>query len=115
MIATLAMPQSKPKEKSISNFFNSFKNHFQSSPSWSDTEAELFSHIEIMNQSALMTISDLEGRIIYANELFCNVSKFTLDEVINRPHNIIRHPDTPAAVFKDMWSTIGNGKVWQAN
>lgn len=99
--------------QSISNFFNSLRNPFQSSPAWSDTEAELFSHIEIMNQSALMTISDLKGNIIHANELFCKTSKYSFDEILNKPHSIIRHPDTPDSVFKDMWSTIGKGKVWQ--
>ncbi len=113
MTSSLAITKSTLKEKSISNFFNSLKNPFQSSPAWSDKEAELFSHIEIMNQSALMTISDLKGNIIHANELFCKVSKYTLDEVLNKPHNIIRHPDTLPAVFKDMWSTIRSGKVWQ--
>lgn len=78
-----------------------------------DAEAELLSHIEILNQSALVTISDLKGNIIQANDKFCTTSKYAIDEVIGKPHNIIRHPDTPAAVFKEMWRTIANGSVWQ--
>lgn len=80
---------------------------------WSDKGAELTSLVEILNSSALVTVSDLKGNIIHANELFCSVSKYRLDEIINQPHSIIRHPDTPSHVFKEMWHTIGNGKVWQ--
>lgn len=80
---------------------------------WSNTDAELASHLEILNQSALLSVSDLKGNIIHANELFCSISKFRLDELINKPHSVIRHPDTPKEVFKEMWTTIKNGKVWQ--
>jgi len=113
MLLSSAILTKSINEKSLGNFFLSLKNRFQNSPSWSDTEAELFSHIEIMNQSALLTISDLKGNIIHANELFCTTSKYSLDEILNKPHSIIRHPDTPSSVFKDMWNTIGKGKVWQ--
>ncbi|MBI3519705.1 MAG: SpoIIE family protein phosphatase [Bacteroidetes bacterium] len=74
---------------------------------------QLESHIEIFNKSALLSISDLKGNIIHANELFCETSKYSLEEVLYKPHSIIRHPDTPASVFKDMWRTIGKGKVWK--
>ncbi len=112
MLLSPAILTKPTNEKSLSNFFHSLRNRFQGS-SWSDTEAELFSHIEIMNQSALLTISDLKGNIIHANELFCSVSKYGLDEVLNKSHSIIRHPDTLSSVFKEMWNTIGKGKVWQ--
>ncbi len=82
-------------------------------PKWSTKEAELDSHLEILNQSALISITDLRGNIIHANELFCSVSKYSLAEIINKPHSIIRHPDSPAALFKDMWQTIKSGRVWQ--
>lgn len=85
----------------------------QNSTVWSDKEAELSSHIEILNQSALVSVSDLKGKIIHANELFCTISKYNLDEILNKSHNIIRHPETCPSVFKEMWSTIGRGQVWQ--
>lgn len=78
-----------------------------------EKEAELASHTEILNQSALVSISDLKGNIIHANELFCKVSKYSMDEILYKPHNIIRHPDTPSHVFKEMWNTIGGGNVWK--
>jgi PAS domain S-box-containing protein len=80
---------------------------------WSDKEAELISHFEIFNHSALLSVSDLRGNITYANELFCRISKYSINELLNKPHSIVRHPDTPDAIFKEMWSTIGRGEVWQ--
>lgn len=78
-----------------------------------NAEAELSSHMQILNMCSLLSVSDLKGRIIYANDKFCKVSGYTLDELLDNPHNIVRHPDMHSAVFKDMWSTIGKGKVWQ--
>ncbi|HEU4718689.1 MAG TPA: SpoIIE family protein phosphatase [Bacteroidia bacterium] len=78
-----------------------------------EIRAELLSHLEIFNQSALLTISDLKGNIIHANEKFCQVAGYSMEEVMGKPHSIIRHPDMPSSVFKEMWRTIGSGKVWQ--
>jgi PAS domain S-box-containing protein len=74
---------------------------------------QLASHIEILNQSALLSVSDLKGNIIHANDLFCSVSKYNLEEILGKPHSIIRHSDTPQALFKDMWKTIGKGDIWK--
>jgi PAS domain S-box-containing protein len=99
--------------KKIQGVF-SFKENYIKAPSlWTDNQAELLSHIKIIDQSALLSISDLKGNIIHANDLFCSVSKYSYDEILNKPHSMIRHPDTPASIFKDMWSTIAKGNVWQ--
>ncbi len=47
------------------------------------------------------------------NDKFCEVSGYTYEELINQPHRIVRHPDTPSSVFKEMWATIVSEKVWQ--
>lgn len=87
--------------------------HKKSGERFKNLQAELFSHAEILNRSALVSVSDLKGNIIDANELFCSTSKYSLEEIIFKPHSIIRHPDTPNSLFKEMWSTIGKGLVWQ--
>ncbi|MCX7605983.1 MAG: PAS domain-containing protein [Bacteroidia bacterium] len=51
--------------------------------------------------------------ITYANERFCEVSGYELHELIGKPHNIVRHPDTPKQTFKEMWDTIKAGHIWQ--
>jgi PAS domain S-box-containing protein len=54
----------------------------------------------------IVSKTDLKGRITYANTVFCQISGFTLPELIGAPHSLIRHPDMPRAVFKLLWDTI---------
>ena len=79
-----------------------------------EIRAELETRIGLLNKTAMVSESDLYGGIIYANEKFCEVAQYTLDELVGKPHNIIRHPDTPKEVFKELWETIKNGKVFHA-
>jgi len=60
----------------------------------------------------IVSQTDLKGVIIYANRKFCEVSAYKRSELINKPHNIIRHPDMPKAAFFKMWETIKGGQVW---
>lgn len=60
----------------------------------------------------LMTTSDLQGNIVHANDFFVQVSGYELDELLTRPHNIIRHPDMPKQAFADMWATLKKGEAW---
>lgn len=62
----------------------------------------------------LISTSDIAGCIIYANRRFIEVSGYSEDELLGQPHNIIRHPDMPAAAFTDLWQTIKAGKPWSA-
>ncbi len=56
------------------------------------------------------SITDLKGKILASNNVFIRVAKFSKDELIGKPHNIIRHPDMPRAVFKALWDTIQQNK-----
>lgn len=60
----------------------------------------------------IVSRTDLQGNITSANEAFIEASGFSWKELVGQPHNILRHPDVPAAVFKDFWSTIQAGKPW---
>lgn len=60
----------------------------------------------------LMTTSDLQGNIVHANDFFVQVSGYELNELLHKPHNIIRHPDMPKEAFADMWSTLKKGEPW---
>jgi PAS domain S-box-containing protein len=61
-------------------------------------------------EEIIVTKTDLQGRITYANEVFCRVSAFDESEVIGKPHNLIRHPDMPAGVFKLLWDRLQSGQ-----
>jgi len=62
--------------------------------------------------SVLVSKTDLQGTITYANEDFVEASGYDYDELIGQPHNILRHPDVPKAVFADFWKTIQSGRPW---
>lgn len=51
-----------------------------------------------------------QGIITYANRTFLNISGFDADEVIGRPHNVIRHPGMPRCIFKLLWDNLRSGK-----
>jgi PAS domain S-box-containing protein len=67
----------------------------------------------VLGLTTILSESDLYGTITFINEKFCKVSGFSRDELIGKPHNIVRHPDTPKAIFKLMWSTIKQGDVFK--
>ena len=61
----------------------------------------------------LISRTDLEGRITYANDDFISISGYERDELIGQPHNLIRHPDMPEAAYADFWATIERGESWR--
>lgn len=58
----------------------------------------------------IVSKTDTRGRLTYVNDLFVQISGYPEHELIGQPHNIIRHPDMPRAVFKLLWDTIPTGK-----
>jgi aerotaxis receptor len=66
----------------------------------------------IFNGGKIVSETDLKGIITYANRQFCDISGYTLQELLQKPHNIIRHPDMPKAAFEQMWADIKAGKDW---
>ncbi|MBK7054712.1 MAG: PAS domain-containing protein [Leptospiraceae bacterium] len=68
--------------------------------------------INIPEDSVLISRTDTKGVITYASPDFLSISGYEDEELLKKPHNIIRHPDMPSQVFKEMWSTIKSGHVW---
>ena len=77
------------------------------------SKAELRARTEIMNLTSIVSESDLKGDILSINQKFCEVSKYSSEELIGKPHNTTRHPDMPKEVFKELWSTIGRGNLFR--
>ena len=67
----------------------------------------------VLDETNIVSMSDLEGNITYCNDAFLQTSGYTKDEIMGQPHNILRHPDTPKRVFQNMWETIQNKKIWK--
>ncbi|WP_172967701.1 methyl-accepting chemotaxis protein [Hydrogenovibrio sp. JE_KL2] len=60
----------------------------------------------------IVSRTDKFGNIISANEAFIEASGYGWKDLVGQPHNILRHPDVPPAIFKDFWQTIQAGKPW---
>lgn len=65
-----------------------------------------------INNILIISKTSTTGNITYANNLFCKISEYSKEELINKPHNIVRHPDMSKEVFQNMWQTIKEGKTW---
>lgn len=70
--------------------------------------------VDALNESAIVSKSDPTGRITFVNKKFCEISGYSQNELIGHSHNIIRHPDMPKELFKEMWDTIKSGKHFKA-
>ena len=60
----------------------------------------------------LLSTTDLNSQIKYANKNFCAIAGYSLDELMGKPHNKVRHPDMPKAAFNNLWSTVQQGEPW---
>ncbi|WP_066404566.1 bifunctional diguanylate cyclase/phosphodiesterase [Aliarcobacter cryaerophilus] len=64
--------------------------------------------------SNIISNSDLKGNITYVNDTFCEVSQYKREEIIGKPHNILRGEEDPE-IFRNLWKTIKSGNIWRGN
>uniref|UniRef100_UPI0035672254 nitrate- and nitrite sensing domain-containing protein n=1 Tax=Sulfurimonas sp. TaxID=2022749 RepID=UPI0035672254 len=86
--------------KKILSLTNQFSEDFE------DSLTLLEQYRATVDKSFIVSKTDPKGIISYANETFCKISGYTEAELVGKPHNIIRHPDMPKEIFKEMWHTI---------
>jgi aerotaxis receptor len=60
----------------------------------------------------LVSETDEKGVITFANDDFCKIAGYTIEELMGKPHNIVRDRDMPKAAFKSLWETVKKGEVW---
>ena len=60
----------------------------------------------------LVSETDEKGIIKFANNDFCQIAEYSLDELMGKPHNMVRHKDMPKIAFKDLWGTVKKGDIW---
>jgi PAS domain S-box-containing protein len=65
-----------------------------------------------VDRSSIVSKTNKRGIITYVNNKFCSISGYSAKELLGKPHKIVRHPDMPKSIFKDMWETILNKKPW---
>ena len=60
----------------------------------------------------LVSETDEKGIIRFANDDFCKIAEYDLDDLIGQHHNWVRHDDMPKLAFKDLWQTVQRGEIW---
>ncbi len=66
--------------------------------------------VTFQDDEIIVSKTNLKGHLTYANKLFLEIAGYKEQEVIGKPHNIIRHPDMPRVIFKMLWDTVRDGK-----
>jgi len=66
-----------------------------------------------LDQHAIVSSTDVKGNITYANPMFCQISGYSLEELLGQNHRIIKSDEHAPEVFRNMWKTVANGKCWQ--
>jgi len=69
--------------------------------------------IKLLEDSFLLSETDEKGIIRYVNDEFCEFSEYSIEELLGKPHNIVRHKDMPKQAFQEMWIELGEGNIWK--
>ena len=77
------------------------------------TDKDLGALLDALNDTALVSMTDVKGDITYANEKFIRVSRYPLSELLGKNHRILKSGDQPDELFIDLWQTVSRGKVWR--
>jgi PAS domain S-box-containing protein len=76
-------------------------------------EREITDYKYTIDQSSIVAITDQKGIIKHVNENFCNISKYSAQELIGQDHRIISSGYHPQSFIKNLWTTIANGNIWK--
>jgi len=77
------------------------------------TSYDMFIETQVPEHELIISRTDLSGNITYANEIFEFISGYDREELVGKPHSIVRHTDMPKSIFKDMWAVLKSGEIWK--
>lgn len=76
-------------------------------------EKEIAEYHKIIDKFVMTSTTNTRGIITGVSQAFCTASGYTKDELIGKEHSIVKHPETPREVYRDMWKTISSGETWE--
>lgn len=80
-----------------------------------ETVRELNAQKQALNEHAIVSIADVRGNITYANDKFCEISGYSLKELLGQNHRMLKSGEHSPEFYNDLWRTIANGKVWHGD
>ena len=78
-----------------------------------ELERELETRKQMVNEICIVSEVDLQGNIIYVNDLFCKVAQYTPEELLGKKHSIVKHEDMDPKVFEQLWAAVSKGKMFR--
>jgi PAS domain S-box-containing protein len=101
------------KLKELIEKINSNISKIEKRVNYKNTYQLLEQYKKALDSSTIVSKTDINGIITYANDKFCEISGYSKDELIGSNHSIIKSPNMPKSIFKEMWSTITSKQVWK--
>ena len=74
---------------------------------------DAFVETQVPEHELIVSRTNLQGIITYANATFAQVSGYAPEELVGKPHNIVRHPDMPRSVFTSLWESLKREEMWE--
>ncbi|MEA3314398.1 MAG: PAS domain S-box protein [Campylobacterota bacterium] len=68
--------------------------------------------LKLYGDNVIASMTDKKGIITFVTKAYETISGYSAEELIGKPHNIVRHPDMPSSIFKEIWETISSGQTW---
>ncbi|WP_321495444.1 cache domain-containing protein [uncultured Desulfobacter sp.] len=74
---------------------------------------DLLQYKTVIDKSAIVSITDLDGNIVHVNDEMCEVTGFDKDELVHATYSQLSHPDNPASTYQELWTAITKGETWR--
>jgi diguanylate cyclase (GGDEF)-like protein/PAS domain S-box-containing protein len=77
------------------------------------TNKKLKNYLDIIDETVIISSTDLKGKIVYASKALCQISGYSQEELLNKSHSILRDKEVSKSLYKELWETIKKNKTWE--
>jgi diguanylate cyclase (GGDEF)-like protein/PAS domain S-box-containing protein len=77
------------------------------------TNKKLKNYLDIIDETVIISSTDLKGKIVYASKALCKISGYSKSELMHKSHNILRDKEISKEIYKELWKTIKSDQVWE--